>query len=308
MTTCPCAARACTARRCWACWSNCRGWPREVAAQMLLIAQPGASTAADAAHRRAVPGLGRAFRTVPRLDDVVAGRAQFNEIKKVAIEDLLGRDSVELDWTAIRTGISGRTVLVTGGGGSIGSELCRQVARLGAGALIVRRELRIQPLPHRARAAPRSIRTWCCTACLLDAGDRDGVRHVLRTAPPADRVPCRGLQARAVAAGAGARGGAQQRPGTPAWWPRRPRPRLRALRADLHRQGGQPDQRDGRVQARGRDPVPELLAPAPGTPISSPCASATCSIRPARWCRCSASRSARAARSRSPIRRSPAIS
>ena len=42
----------------------------------------------------------------------------FNELKEVAIEDLLGREPVQLDWTAIRTGLSGKRVLVTGGGGS----------------------------------------------------------------------------------------------------------------------------------------------------------------------------------------------
>ncbi|KZC38233.1 MULTISPECIES: polysaccharide biosynthesis protein [Rhodanobacter] len=110
---------------------------REVAVDMLLIALPGASTA----EMRRVVSLCDAtdlpYRTVPRLEDVVAGRAQFNQIKEVAIEDLLGRDTVELDWTAIRETLSGRRVLVTGGGGSIGSELCRQVARLGAQSLTV---------------------------------------------------------------------------------------------------------------------------------------------------------------------------
>ncbi|MGY3038715.1 FlaA1/EpsC-like NDP-sugar epimerase [Rhodanobacter sp. TND4EL1] len=110
---------------------------REAAVDMLLIALPGATTA----EMRRVVALCDAtdlpYRTVPRLDDVVAGRAQFNEIKEVAIEDLLGRDAVELDWTAIRETLSGRRVLVTGGGGSIGSELCRQVARLGALSLTV---------------------------------------------------------------------------------------------------------------------------------------------------------------------------
>ena len=110
---------------------------REVAVDMLLIALPGASTA----EMRRVVALCDAtdlpYRTVPRLEDVVAGRAQFNQIKEVAIEDLLGRDTVELDWTAIRETLSGRRVLVTGGGGSIGSELCRQVARLGAQSLTV---------------------------------------------------------------------------------------------------------------------------------------------------------------------------
>ncbi|HET7267107.1 MAG TPA: nucleoside-diphosphate sugar epimerase/dehydratase [Oleiagrimonas sp.] len=109
----------------------------DVAANMLLIALPAAS-ASEMRHvvacceRTELP-----FRTMPRLEDVMAGRAQRHEIKEVAIEDILGRDVVELDWTAIRESIAGRRVLVTGGGGSIGSELCRQVARLGAGTLTV---------------------------------------------------------------------------------------------------------------------------------------------------------------------------
>lgn len=110
---------------------------REAAVEMLLIAMPAAS----ASEMRRVVALCDAtdlpYRTVPKLDDVVAGRAQLSEIKEVAIEDLLGRDAVELDWTAIRETIGGRRVLVTGGGGSIGSELCRQVARLGAQSLVV---------------------------------------------------------------------------------------------------------------------------------------------------------------------------
>jgi FlaA1/EpsC-like NDP-sugar epimerase len=110
---------------------------REAAVDMLLIAMPGASTVE---MRRVVSLCDETdlpYRTVPRLEDVVAGRAQFNQIKEVAIEDLLGRDTVELDWTAIRETLSARRVLVTGGGGSIGSELCRQVARLGAQSLTV---------------------------------------------------------------------------------------------------------------------------------------------------------------------------
>lgn len=110
---------------------------RQAGVEMLLIALPGASTA----EMRRVVALcdttDLPYRTVPRLEDVVAGRAQFNQIKDVAIEDLLGRDAVELDWTAIRETLSGRRVLVTGGGGSIGAELCRQVARLGAQSLTV---------------------------------------------------------------------------------------------------------------------------------------------------------------------------
>ncbi len=110
---------------------------REVAAETLLIAMPSAS---NAQMRRVVElceQTGIPFRTVPRLQDVVAGRMGFNELKDVAIEDLLGREPVHLDWTAIRTGFAGMRVLVTGGGGSIGSELCRQVARLGVESLTI---------------------------------------------------------------------------------------------------------------------------------------------------------------------------
>jgi len=110
---------------------------RETAVEMLLIALPGASTAQMRRVVELCDGTGLPYRTVPRLEDVVAGRAHFNEIKEVAIEDLLGRDAVELDWTAIRENLTGRRVLITGGGGSIGSELCRQVARLGAQSLTV---------------------------------------------------------------------------------------------------------------------------------------------------------------------------
>ncbi|MGH8164076.1 MAG: polysaccharide biosynthesis protein, partial [Rhodanobacteraceae bacterium] len=110
---------------------------REAGAEMLLIAMPSA----DKTQMRRVVELceetGLPFRTVPRLEDVVAGRAQFNELKEVAIEDLLGREPVKLDWSAIRQGLTGRHVLVTGGGGSIGAELCRQIARLGAASLTV---------------------------------------------------------------------------------------------------------------------------------------------------------------------------
>lgn len=110
---------------------------REVAAEMLLIAMPSASNQQMQRAVERCEDSGLPFRTVPRLQDVIEGRSSFNQLKEVAIEDLLGRDPVALDWTAIRTGLSGRRVLVSGGGGSIGSELCRQVARLGVSSLIV---------------------------------------------------------------------------------------------------------------------------------------------------------------------------
>jgi FlaA1/EpsC-like NDP-sugar epimerase len=110
---------------------------REVAAEMLLIAMPSASNLQMQRVVELCESAGLPFRTVPRLQDVVEGRSHFNELKEVAIEDLLGRDPVALDWTAIRTGLAGRRVLISGGGGSIGSELCRQIARLGIESLTI---------------------------------------------------------------------------------------------------------------------------------------------------------------------------
>lgn len=110
---------------------------REVAAEMLLIAMPAADGPAMRRIVELCEASGLPFRTIPRLSDVVDGRFGFNQLKEVAIEDLLGRDPVALEWNRIRNGIAGRRVLVTGGGGSIGAELCRQIARLGVASLVV---------------------------------------------------------------------------------------------------------------------------------------------------------------------------
>ena len=67
------------------------------------------------------------FRTVPALRDVIAQRVSLSDFREVDVEDLLGRDPVEIDTQSVRSAICGRSVLVTGAAGSIGSELCRQI-------------------------------------------------------------------------------------------------------------------------------------------------------------------------------------
>ncbi|HTD28136.1 MAG TPA: polysaccharide biosynthesis protein, partial [Xanthomonadaceae bacterium] len=108
---------------------------RETEARLIVIAIPSA----DAAQmQRAVAfcdDTGLPFRTVPRLHDILRGLAAPGELKEVAIEDLLGREPVAPDWNAIRAWLGGRSVLVTGAGGSIGAELCRQAATLGVTSL-----------------------------------------------------------------------------------------------------------------------------------------------------------------------------
>jgi FlaA1/EpsC-like NDP-sugar epimerase len=77
------------------------------------------------------------FRTLPTLQDLGHNATRIGQLKRVAIDDLLGRDPVSLNWNSIRVGLAGKRVMITGGGGSIGSELCRQIARLNPVELIV---------------------------------------------------------------------------------------------------------------------------------------------------------------------------
>ena len=67
------------------------------------------------------------FRTVPALRDVIAQRASISDFRDVKVDDLLGRDPVEIDLQSLRSAIHRQTVLVTGAAGSIGSEICRQL-------------------------------------------------------------------------------------------------------------------------------------------------------------------------------------
>ena len=74
---------------------------------------------------------------VPAIEDLASGRAKASHIRAVEVEDLLGREAVELDTSAIRRFVESKVVMVTGAGGSIGSELCRQISRLNPQRLLM---------------------------------------------------------------------------------------------------------------------------------------------------------------------------
>ena len=77
------------------------------------------------------------LQILPGIYEIINGRASVSKLRDVQIEDLLGRETVHLDNTAVKDYIADKVVLVTGGGGSIGSEICRQVAKMGPKKLLM---------------------------------------------------------------------------------------------------------------------------------------------------------------------------
>ncbi|NQU75073.1 MAG: polysaccharide biosynthesis protein [Planctomycetes bacterium] len=103
----------------------------------ILIAMPSAS---QKQLRRVVSlcrGTNLKFKAMPGVSDLINERFTVSQIREVDINDLLGRETVNLDHEAISRFISHRRVLVTGAGGSIGSEMCRQIATIGPSRLIL---------------------------------------------------------------------------------------------------------------------------------------------------------------------------
>ena len=102
----------------------------------VIIAMPSAN---HKARRKAVElanQLALEVLTVPSIDDLMSGRLNVSQIRRVDVEDLLGRDAVDLDNSGLHSLIQGHAVLVSGAGGSIGSELCRQIVKFKPSALI----------------------------------------------------------------------------------------------------------------------------------------------------------------------------
>ena len=86
---------------------------------------------------RKIEPLGIQVLTIPGMADVVEGKAKLEEFKDVGVEDLLGRDPVDPKPELMNADIAGKIVMVTGAGGSIGSELCRQIIRLNPTKLVL---------------------------------------------------------------------------------------------------------------------------------------------------------------------------
>ncbi|WP_047049157.1 polysaccharide biosynthesis protein [Vibrio mexicanus] len=105
--------------------------------EQILLAIPSASRARRKEILDALVHLPAEVLTVPDMKDIVDGKAKIDELKDVAIEDLLGRDAVAPQQALMEANIKNKVVLVTGAGGSIGSELCRQIVQNQPKALVL---------------------------------------------------------------------------------------------------------------------------------------------------------------------------
>ena len=110
---------------------------REVHVDEVIIAMPSASGAVRQEIFQICRTAGVPCSTLPSLPELITGEVTVGQLRKVRVEDVLGRAPVEIDFEKVARYLNGRTVLVTGAGGSIGRELCRQVAASGARRLIM---------------------------------------------------------------------------------------------------------------------------------------------------------------------------
>ena len=122
-------------------------------------------------------GTGVRFQIIPAMEEVIAGRVTVSQVRDVDIRDLLGRDQVELDEVGLRAFLNQKRVLVTGAGGSIGSEVCRQVCSYGPARLIMveQAENNLFEIDREIRAGWPDVATVCAIADICDAARVRGV-------------------------------------------------------------------------------------------------------------------------------------
>lgn len=127
--------------------------------------------------------LGLKTKIIPTVRDIVSGDVHIGEIRELAIEDLLRRDPIHLEEDAISEFIAGQVIVVTGAGGSIGSELCRQVCRFGPERLImVERSENALFEAHRALLA--EFPTVALVPCIADVSDAERIEAVFADHEP----------------------------------------------------------------------------------------------------------------------------
>ena len=155
----------------------------ERGADTILIALPSASQADinDIADRSLAAGL--IVKILPSVTDLTSGKVRVTDIRDIELADFLNRDEVDIDASSVRSYLTGKRVLVTGAGGSIGSELCRRILEFEPSRLIMmdhdENALHALQLSIEGRALLESPDLVLC-----DIRDRDAVRTVFEASHP----------------------------------------------------------------------------------------------------------------------------
>ena len=143
----------------------------------ILIAIPSATTPQMQRIVAICESTNTKFRTIPALRELIAGQAAFHQLREVNLEDLLGRDPVEMDLNAVRSEIEGRTVIVTGAAGSIGSELCRQILEYRPRKIVCLDQSETG-IFHLQRDLLQRNQSAQIVACIADVRDRGRVLQI----------------------------------------------------------------------------------------------------------------------------------
>lgn len=149
----------------------------------VLLAMPTAPPRTVRKLVESLSGTNIRFRTLPAMADLIAGKVKVSQIRDVDINDLLGRAPAELDTAAISEYSQNKIVMITGAGGSIGSEMCRQVGRFHPGRLVLVEQAE-NALFHierelRALFPELEIKSYIC-----DIYDKDRIEHIFSLERP----------------------------------------------------------------------------------------------------------------------------
>jgi len=148
---------------------------------IILISIPSANSSQMRAIVEKCELTGLPIKTLPGIQDMLSDTEALSKLREVSIEDLLGREKIELDWKEVQKELANKTILVTGGGGSIGSELCSQISKLGPAKLIIfeRSEFNLYKIEQALSDSPITVEF-----ILGDLCDLDKVDHVLSCFSP----------------------------------------------------------------------------------------------------------------------------
>ena len=147
---------------------------------LIVVAIPSATTAQTRRLIQRVESAGLPVKILPGLGDLVDGHAGVSDIREVDVVDLLGRDAVPPEPGLFARNITGKVVLVTGAGGSIGSELCRQIVSQRPSMLVLldHSEFALYTIDHELNQSTHGVEVLACVGSVLD---EELVRAVMHT-------------------------------------------------------------------------------------------------------------------------------